>query len=1113
MSIFTLDVGGKIYKIEAPDEASARDAALNHYEQNVEQQSSAPTEPAAPQQAEQAPAQAASPEAQAFYQEQVQGALVPIEFTREGTTPVLQEAPSKDFVADWLSLGTGQAPTEADVTSVQNAIQRAGGGTSTKQWFDTMVASGKISPEMVVDPAQAPAFASAWEQYKAAMAPSVPGAFARGAVRGIGPTVGGLIGGAAGGLVGTPGGPAAIGSALAGGAAGAKAGGFLQEAMFPPSAEDIAQAQFDISKPSTRIAGAAGEVAPSFVGSVPSASRMAAIAGRGGQVQISPLVEKIPLASKIASIAGRGAPAEVAAARALAAKEGAIGAATTLATEAIFNGRMPSLEEVASASVLSAVSRPTAVSTALMNRAARESKASAEAASRTMQEFAKRGGQSPFDVAARLDVEMPELTQGGVTPMVGEVSQNAGLLGLQTALEDSKQGDILRAIRLSNRRNIAAGVARTLEEIPQGDIRNAQRYFEEQNEALLTKAAKARDSLIETGEREAAQIIQNAIDKIEQAKAGVKAGVDAAEKNFERSMNALREAQRDISTRPTLSSDEASELVKGVLEKKEEASADSLTKEYNKAIPKEKTPVSSSNTRNAIVKTMAFFGSSGGALQDIKNLVKYKELRATKKKGTIDVNDLLADRRNLSALLRIEENPAKRRAYSDIIDGIDADLDAAAVLLPGLKQANAMRARHADLYENNAARGVLRKNKQLQQYESKTIGEYMGQKESMQQLRESVDNDPSVIDAVSQWILNKFITDIGTRPTEASIADWKNREDSIRMLNQFPEARRLIGDRESAIYKAESQQKQSKEAVETAKQKKVSTEGEKIAREKAAQVKSEAATKAKEAFLSRREEIQNRASSQAIGKDAQNAIQGIFEAKDRIGAAQEIMARAEGGGRYAVAGIRNALGQYLNKKLRLEGSIVGDVNDPRSPLTLEEFEASFAKLNRMLAEGEPERGIIEVILGKDSKQLRALDFLRRQYEVIERKRQQSKGESATSLKTSLRGDTEETMANNTLSLLQRMARGFIPSDIRRKGAGGAISALADFIQARWSGDVSGKARAMLIDAMTGRDPNLAPALLRGVTPETAPEIKNFIKLYAQPAATGVEEKYQEEKKK
>ena len=489
MPSFEVTVDGKKFDVEAsgPD-------ALPEIVANIRSSLAAPAEP---QQAEQAPEQAASPEAQAFYQEQVPGALVPIEFTREGTTPVLHEAPSKDFVADWLSLGTGQAPTEADVTLVQNAIQRAGGGTSTKQWFDTMVASGKISLEMVVDPAQAPAFASAWEQYKAAMAPSVPGAFARGAVRGIGPTVGGLIGGAAGGLVGTPGGPVAIGSALAGGAAGAKAGGFLQEAMFPPSAEDIAQAQFDISKRSTRIAGAAGEVAPSFVGSVPSASRMAAIAGRG-------------------------APAEVAAARALAAKEGAIGAATTLATEAIFNGRMPSLEEVASASVLSAVSRPTAVSTALMNRAARESKASGEAASRTMQEFAKRGGENPFDVAARLDVEMPELSQGGVTPMVGEVSQNAGLLGLQTALED--KSDILRSIRLSNRRNIAAGVARTLEEIPQGDIRNAQRYFEEQNEALLTKAAKARDSLIETGERESAKIIQNAIDKIEQAKAGVKAG-------------------------------------------------------------------------------------------------------------------------------------------------------------------------------------------------------------------------------------------------------------------------------------------------------------------------------------------------------------------------------------------------------------------------------------------------------------------------------------------------------------------------------------------------------------------------------------------------------------
>lgn len=81
MSIFTLDVGGKIYKIEAPDEASARDAALNHYEQNVEQQSAVP---------QSQPAQAVQTEPQPTAQTPVEAALL-----GEGVSPELSLSAKK----------------------------------------------------------------------------------------------------------------------------------------------------------------------------------------------------------------------------------------------------------------------------------------------------------------------------------------------------------------------------------------------------------------------------------------------------------------------------------------------------------------------------------------------------------------------------------------------------------------------------------------------------------------------------------------------------------------------------------------------------------------------------------------------------------------------------------------------------------------------------------------------------------------------------------------------------------------------------------------------------------------------------------------------------------
>lgn len=249
MPEFTLDVYGKEYVIDAPDQKSAVDAALGHYQSNYGQ----------PQQ----PAVGPSP-----YAENVGMLEKPIEFqgrpTEEVKATLGDFVPPPELAADLLKAKSpqGGAPTQSNVQAITEQIQKTG---SIRDVLNKEVASGALDPKTTLDPQQYPVLAPIWEQYKQEMEPSFLGAMVRGAESQAGAVVGGAIGAGIGAIGAPITGPVTPFLGRMGGAvAGAEIQKAAESAFRTPQeqAAAAAQAVFDASRAATRTGTAIGEVAP-----------------------------------------------------------------------------------------------------------------------------------------------------------------------------------------------------------------------------------------------------------------------------------------------------------------------------------------------------------------------------------------------------------------------------------------------------------------------------------------------------------------------------------------------------------------------------------------------------------------------------------------------------------------------------------------------------------------------------------------------------------------------------------------------------------------------------------------------------------------------------------
>jgi hypothetical protein len=962
-----------------------------------------------------------------------------------------------ELIAELRQAQTGEAPTQTEVES----FKKAAGSRSTRDFFNNLVSQGAIDLGSSFNPEQSPTLAGAWEKYKQEMEPSMLGAAARGAAEQIAPAIGGLAGGAlAGTLTANP----IVG--IAGGVAGAKAGAELQQEIFPPTQAELAQRRFDEARTGASIGRTIGSFAPSVATGVPSASRIAGIAGVGSQ-------------------------AAVAAARSMAVREGAIGAGASFAAAGM-EGRLPTAREIAEGAIMGAITRPTDFGTAMMMpRKQRTELAGRRSAEQTVQEFA--GGEKPAELAATA-IEQGIPTSPRATFFAGEISGNEGLLGLQEALMSTSSG--LRNIRQQTREAVASDLGATLQ--PQGGagIEAAQGVIQAQHDKLIRAAEAARDSAIEKGNREAISAFNDALAESRNNLKAAQQGAIAADAALEASAARLKQAgQQFAQAQRGRSRSDSSITVEEVLlrnAKEEKALHDEA---YAKAREEAgDLVVDYTNTIEALKRVQKEAGKRGQIPDYLSKMIR-DLIRKPDKKRVNRVEDIDSDYRNISGELSDTDNRTYQRWLGMVKDSLKADLETAGNASPLFARANRLFFDYARKYIDGPASGVVTSAANKKTSASKTIDAYTSDLESLMQLKESVKGDPAAQQAIDNWFVDKFSEEVGSAPTVKSMENWAMQGKNREFSRVFPSARAAVDKAQSAIRTAEA-------GVERAQQEKT------LARELATEAKAELAAKevgakqretviekekrqqAKEAFRNEQERIQGMAVNKILGKDAKMALTNIFKSDDPVGMTSEIMATLRGN-KQAEEGFKNALSSYLNEELRSNSRVETTLNKAE-PVKPDEFAALFGNLNNFLIEGLRERAVLEKVYGKNSKEMKALDIIRKQYELLARPTRTTQGQSQTALRTSIGSNLSDINKNNSLGALQRIAAGLD----EKVGAGARFfTAVSSLLRFASKGDPSKVALNILVEAQT--NPKLAAELLRGQTPDSIKKLRPYAKFYGQ----------------
>ena len=961
-----------------------------------------------------------------------------------------------ELIAELRQAQTGEAPTQAEVAAFKESAKTR----STRDYFNQLVSQGAIDLNSSFDPQQSPTLAGAWEKYKQEMEPSFFGAMARGAEEQVIPALGGM----AGAFVGSP---LGLAGSIPGSIAGAVGAAELQQEIFPPTEAELAQRRFDEAVTGASIGRTIGSFVPSLATGYPSPSR-------------------------IAGIAGRGSPAAVTAARKEALIEGAANAGATFAATYATQGRMPTPQEIAEGAIMGAITRPTKFGTAMMMpRKQRTELAGRRSAEQTMQEFA--GGEKPAELAATA-IEKGIPTSPGATFFAGEISGNEGLLGLQEALATTNAG--LRSIRQQTREAVASDLGATLQ--PQGGagIEAAQGVIQAQHDKLIRAAEAARDSAIEKGNREAVSALNDALAESRNNFNAAKQGAIAADAALEASAARLKQAgQQFAQAQKSRSRSDQSITVEQVLlrnAKEEKALHDEA---YAKA--REETGdlvVDYANTIKALKEVRKKAGERGSIPEHISKMIKGLIENPDKNKVN-RVEDIDSDYRSISGELSDTKNIAHRSWLGMVKNSLKADLETAGNASPLFAKANKLYFEYARKYFDGPAWGVIYGQGNKKTPPSQTIDAYTSDLESLIQLKESIKGDPAAQQAIDNWFVDMFSQKVSSAPTVKSMEDWAMKGAARDFSRVFPSAR-------AAVDKAQSDIRTAEAGVERAQQEKT------LARELAAEAKAELTEKkvdakqretviekekrqqAKEAFRNEQERIQGMAVNKILGKDAKMAFTNIFKSDDPVGMTSEIMATLRGN-KQAEEGFKNALSSYLNENLRSNSRVETTLNKAE-PVKPDEFAAIFGKLNDFLTEGLRERAVLEKVYGKDSKEMKALDIIRKQYELLARPTRTTQGQSQTALRTAIGSNLSDINKNNSLGALQRIAAGLD----EKVGAGARFfTAVSSLLRFASKGDPSKVALNILVEAQT--NPKLAAELLRGQTPDSIKKLRPYAKFYGQ----------------
>jgi hypothetical protein len=968
--------------------------------------------------------------------------------------------PPPELAADLLKAKSpeGGAPTELNVQAIYGQLEQTG---SIRDVLNKEVASGGLNPTATLDPQQYPVLAPIWEQYKKEMDPSMIGAATRGAVSQVGPTLGGVAGGAAGSMLGPVG-------AVGGGVAGAMAGGMAQEGLVSefqtPQQQAVSQAQAAFDEARARGSRAVGEALPQLATLRPALGTLQK-AFTGDAASIA--------AVAIGSALGGGIPA-------------AMGGGTERAVVGAVTGGL--LE-------------PRQMTGRLMQRPLRTEQRAQEVAGGVVRQFATEAGGIPEALAMRVEGAAPALTGGGVTPLTSEISGNEGLISLGNALANTNAG--LRQVRAESRAATARNISEALQQRG-ATFQEAEQFLVQQRQKLLDDAQAASEAFIQSGDTAAAQILSDSIARAEAAKTAAAGVVQTAESMLESAQQALEAARAKISARGGVKN-QASTTAKTVLNEERESERVAVNKLYDDV----KVAGLKSAAKNTYKAALEAKGAKGAGLWgDLPDPIQriITTLQPPKKGAApeVTVQDLMSGIRTLNGKIRASTDPNEQRLLTLVKNAMDEDIQALGSVHSDLAVANAAYRSYASRYKDRAARGVF--NKFAGTEDSKTLDVFLnGPIEGVRQLKDALKGRPEGVQSVQDWIVNDLASSVGDSATPAKVNAWLSKRNVEGWLQEFPEALPTINAYLQEVTQASEAVSATGAAVSTAKRQLRGPGTDVMARQDAATIRDAARRTARVQLKTAQESVASSAAEKVIGASPVNAITSVMESKNPERAARELMGlTAKDSSGKATEGLQNAVREWMDNQVTRFGEVVSTIDDPTTTLTMDQLAKSYAQLNGILTKDSDTRKAVQAVLG--NKELNKLDVYRGQIEVMERFRRAAAGQSVTSLNTELKKQLDDKMANNLLGVLGRFAYNVIPPSAKFGVTGTAIRSLSELTSnLTWTGDPSGRARQIMLKAMTDKD--LMAKLLRPIDKATLPEAKTFIKTYLVPQ--GAEQPQQE----
>jgi hypothetical protein len=716
-------------------------------------------------------------------------------------------------------------------------------------------------------------------------------------------------------------------------------------------------------------------------------------------------------------------------------------------------------------------------------------KARLEEAAKVARDATIRGlATDPEAARQKIATETAELQTPGVRPTSADISADEGLLGLQQARRNASK--LLRPRDVENAARIAEDIGQALEPTKASPL-EAQAFFAAKNQELTDAADLAYELLLKEGRDAEASMMNEAIAKMAANENAQRNNLIGAEEASARASRILAEAQSKIAEAGS-SRAEQSKIVFDILKANEVEVKANAQKLYAIDLSIES---GIENLAAKLKEADSMFSKAGEKPSLIKNGIKqYLDKNGNPIPQSVgEIRKFDSDLSDAIRSLNAEGKKQQAKALGFIRDGITQDLKDLEVY-PVVAKANAAWADYSDKFTHGVSGEVLKQAGAVD--EPKIIGQYLnkGVAEAKRLQRALMGNEAG-LNAVNAWIVNKLDQDFLTKQaTSEALNAWMNKDMHKEWFSVFPEAKvqvqKLVDNITTAAQTLDSTLLDIKKLKATGSQESLLA----AAKQAGKQIAEPIRERAKKNLAAKQKEIADNAASTFLGGRPIETIGAVLQNKDKMA---ELLAGAKGNAA-VIEGIKNAVKDYLNPKIRNFGKVVTSKNT-RKKIEYSDLEASLTKMNKLMANKSDSRAAMEMIFSPE--EIAVLDTSRRQLEVTARRMRGAGGVSPTSLNQAQEAAYDIGLANNTLGVIQRLARGITPSDLRLSGAPGLVSGVADSIDRLWRGDVKKRALELLDDALL--DPQIAAEALRPINSNNISRVKSFLNLYTAAAVPGV----------